>query len=271
MTGFTTSGRRWTTALLLAIAAIGVGSVFAVARNGQAASTVLPSNTAPPAISGTLQVGSTLTTTNGTWNGTTPMTFTHQWQRCDENGASCAAISGATANTYMLKQADAGSTLRVAVAATNADGPATSTSVPTAVIGTTANTGCPSGTGAIAIADLSSPARLMIDQQVTSPSLITGSTSQIVAHFRVTACSGRPVQGALVLATVVPYDQFSGQEGATAADGTVNLTLNRQKGYPVSTKQQLLVMFVRARKSGEDVLAGISNRRLVSFPVSPAG
>ena len=271
MTRFTTFGRRWTTVLLLALAAIAIGSVFGVARNGQAASTVVPSNTAPPTVSGTLQVGSTLTATNGTWNGTTPMTFAHQWQRCDENGASCSAIGGATANTYTLKQVDAGATLRVNVTATNADGPAQSTSVPTAVVGTTAGTGCPSGTGAIAIADLSPPGRLLIDQQVTSPSLITGSTNQVVAHFRVTACGGRPVQGALVLATVVPYDQFLGQESATAADGTINLTLNRLKGFPVSTKQQLLVIFVRARKAGEDPLGGVSTRRLVSFPVSPAG
>jgi hypothetical protein len=271
MSRITSSARRrpWQPLLLLAIAALGVGVAFGVARTGEAASQTVPNNTVPPVITGELKVGSTLTTSNGTWTGTPAPTFTYVWQRCDENGGSCAAISGANENKYVLKNADAGSTLRSVVTATNNDGKDTSTSVPTGVVGgAPASNGCPSGSGGVKIADLSPPARLQIDQQATAPSLITGSTNQIVLHARVTACSGRPVEGALVEVQVTPYNQFAGQQGTTIADGTVNITLNRQRAFPASPKQQLLVMFVKARKSGEDPLGGISNGRLVSFPVS---
>ncbi len=42
-----------------------------------------PANTVLPSISGTVQVGQTLTASAGTWTGTAPITYTYQWQRCN--------------------------------------------------------------------------------------------------------------------------------------------------------------------------------------------
>ena len=169
--------------------------------------------------------------------------------------------------------ADLNRRLRVRVTATNADGSATAASNATALVQAAApppvRTGCPAGTGAIRPDQISTPARLQIDRQALSPSVATANTTSITARFRVSACGGRPVQGMLVYVTAVPYNQFSvPPEAATGADGFAELRMNRLRGYPATPRQQLLVMFVRARKNGESLLDGISTRRLVSFPVN---
>jgi hypothetical protein len=92
-----------------------------------------PTNTAPPTISGTAQVGQTLSATTGSWTGS-PASFGFQWQRCDAAGNACVAIPAATAGTYVLASSDSGSTLRVTVTASNTAGSATATSGQTAVV-----------------------------------------------------------------------------------------------------------------------------------------
>ena len=94
-----------------------------------------PVNTVRPVISGTLDVGQTLTATDGTWTGTAPISYTYQWRRCDSDGTNCADIAGATGATYDIVETDAGHALRIAVKATNAaPGSATATSDPTAAV-----------------------------------------------------------------------------------------------------------------------------------------
>src|SRR6202023_110739 len=53
---------------------------------------------------------------------------TYQWQRCDKAGANCVAIPEAVKSTYPVTQEEVGSTVRVAVTATNAAGPSTPSS-----------------------------------------------------------------------------------------------------------------------------------------------
>ncbi len=252
-----------------------LSTVFVVVGAGSASSSVAPKNTSPPTLSGTPQEGQTLTVDEGTYSGTTPITYSNQFRRCDKNGGSCSDIGGSTAQKiYKLTSADVGNTVRVRVTATNKDGSDAATSVPTAVIQKATVVpppvvdGCPAGTGTIDINKLSLPARLVIDGQQSSPATISSSITDLVLRFRVTACKGRAVQGALVYATAVPFAQFDvPPEATTDANGSATLTLHRAARFPASPRQQLLAVFVRARKSGENLIGGVSTRLLVSFPV----
>lgn len=260
---------------LLALLAAGAVTVLAVAGFSSAASNAAPVNTTEPKVSGTAQEGSTLTGSTGSWTSTGGnITYSNQWLRCDAQGRGCSNIGGATGASYLVKRADVGDTIRIRVTAKNADGSTQATSNPSAVV--TAKTapppvsvnGCPTGSGPVDVSQLSLPARLVIDGQAASPSLITRSTTDITLRFHVSACNGRPVGGALIYATAVPFNQFSiAPEAATGSDGWATLTEHQLSAFPASPRQQLLAVFVRARKSGENLTGGISTRLLVSFPV----
>lgn len=87
----------------------------------------LARNTVLPAITGTAQVGQTLTSSQGTWTGS-GNTYARQWTA---NGVD---IPGATANTYVPVSGNIGQVIRVRVTATNSSGSASATSNPTAAV-----------------------------------------------------------------------------------------------------------------------------------------
>jgi hypothetical protein len=230
-----------------------------------------PANTALPVISGTPQEGSTLSGSNGTWSNS-PSKFAYAWLRCDTKGGNCATINGASKNTYALTSADVNTTIRFRVTASNSAGSDTVNSSPTAVISKNRGSGCPPGGNPDNIANLQPPARLLVDTFQSAPSVVGKSAPTVAVRFHVTSTCGGPVQGALVYATAVPYNQWAiPPEASSGADGWATLTFQRLRGYPVSSKQQLIAFFVRARKGGENVLAGISTRRLVSVRVNLKG
>lgn len=75
-----------------------------------------PTNTAVPTISGTLEVGQTLTANPGTWTGS-PSSYAYSWLRGGSGG-----VEVGTASTYVLQAADEGEVMAVEVEATNANG-----------------------------------------------------------------------------------------------------------------------------------------------------
>ena len=109
--------------------------------------------TGAPTITGTAQVGQTLTA--GTTaimdaDGLTSVSYTYQWIRVATDNTE-TNISGATASTHTLVAADQGTTIKVTVSFTDdASNPETRTSAATAAVSAAANTaatGAPTITG----------------------------------------------------------------------------------------------------------------------------
>jgi lysozyme len=90
-------------------------------RAGGAPGTTPPAVISPPSVTGTPQVGQTLTAAVGTWSGS-PTSFTYEWRRCDAAGAGCTTIVGATTSSYAPTPDDIGATLSLIVTATGKGG-----------------------------------------------------------------------------------------------------------------------------------------------------
>jgi hypothetical protein len=142
-------------------------------------------NTVAPVISGSTPVGSTLTTTDGTWTGTPTPTFTYQWYR----GAS--SIGGATASTYVTIIADTSLAVTCQVTGTNIGGSATATSnsiTPTAVVtpfaftAKTDNTGVSTSTQFKLPLTTSTGLNAVVDWGDATTSTITSHTSPDITH-----------------------------------------------------------------------------------------
>lgn len=267
------------------------GSTCAVSSNPTAQITgqgVGPTNTGLPNVTGVADVGQTLTTDDGSWASRFLVSWSEAWLRCNPSGGSCGATGG-TGTKYVVGAADKGSTIRSQVTATNPAGSTVVSSNPTAVVpgGSTApppppppasppppppptGAGCPAKVRVAQVTAVTAPARLVIDRQMSSPTAIPAAAGQdVVVRYRVSDTCGQPVQGALVYAAAVPFGQLATPpESATGPTGFVSLTFHTLSGFPLGRKQRSVAIFVRARKPGDDLLTGISARRLFAIPIA---
>ena len=80
-----------------------------------------PVSTVAPTLSwqGSLEAGTVVTGTSGSWIGDAPIAYAYQWELCNAEGSGCTAIAGATEPSYTVEEAAVGSTLRLTVTASN--------------------------------------------------------------------------------------------------------------------------------------------------------
>jgi hypothetical protein len=249
--------------VLAAGAASALTALAMIVGMAEAQPAVAPTNTENPAVVGSAQDGQLLAAKDGEWDGTNPMEFSYQWQRCNGLGQGCADIAGVTGKVYRALTSDVGNRLAVKVTAKNATGSTTEASAPSAVVAHPAGAQrLADGKFSIPASSVNMPDRLILSGLQFTPSVLR-SRQPFTGRFRVTDTRGYAVRDAVVLVTGVPLGWISpAQEVTTNVDGYATIQLQPTTRLRL-VRGGSMVMFVRARKQGDDLLAGISTRRLV--------
>jgi hypothetical protein len=219
-----------------------------------------PQNSKLPSISGTPTVGGTLTADPGEWTGAP--TFQFSWLQCDAAGSACTD-TGARGRTYGVRSADLGRTLRVQVRATNPRGSSTAISNQTALVRASGGGAGP----AVPVSSVSLPDRLVISAFSSTP--FRNRVDPVTMRIRVSDTRGRLVQGALVYVTAVPFGRVTvAPETATDSNGIATVSVRATSRLELR-RGTAVQFFLRARKPGDDILAGVSSRRLVQVQIIP--
>jgi hypothetical protein len=216
-----------------------------------------PAEVSPPTVSGNAVQGQQLTASTGSWEGTQPINYSYAWQTCNSGVTSCSG-TGKSGNTYTLGASDVGKRLRVKVTAKNSAGSASGLSDTTAVV-----TSSGGGGNSVNVKDVG-PAgqRLTVDSVVFNPNPVTSRSVPIRVTVTVKDTQGRLVQGALVFIRSTPIVSSTPTDAPTGSDGKVTYSITPRSDFPIKNGYSVQ-FFVKAYRSGDPTLAGISGTRLV--------
>ena len=218
-----------------------------------------PAELTAPTVSGSAVVGEKLTATTGTWQGTNPISYTLNWQTCNADITSCSG-TGQSGSTYTVPKDDVGKRLRVKVMAKNSVGQSSAVSETTDVVKSSGGGG---GGNTVKVADVG-PAgeRLVVDKVVFNPNPVTSKSAPIRVTITVKDTKGRLVQGALVFIRSTPIVSSTPTDAPTGSDGTVSYSIQPRSDFPIKNGYSVQ-FFVKAYRSGDPTLAGVSGTRLV--------
>jgi hypothetical protein len=148
------------------------------------------------------------------------------------------------------------------VTATNSAGSVLAVSNATAAVASSSTPAPPTTGKVVPIASVSLPARLIVDRVQFNPNPVRSRGTNVQLRVHVVDTRGNAVSGALVYARSTPLVTTTPAETPTGADGWATLTFVPKLSFPLKRGHNVQV-FVRARKAGEPILAGVSTRRLV--------
>ncbi len=231
--------------------------------------TTSPINTVPPVVSGSTTPGSTLSVTNGTWAGNSPITYTYQWVH-----APLGNISGATSSTYTVLSADIDQRILCLVTGTNGSGNSSASSNVTATIqagvpgaptiGTATATGETTATVSFTAPASNGGATITTYTATSSPGNITGTLSQAGSGtITVTGLTGSTSYTFTVTATnSVGTSSASAASNSITTDSPLVRPLRAIFGYGRSTTALRMTNLVsNTGVVGNDV-TGVGTARL---------
>ena len=232
-----------------------------------------PANTVKPTISGTATQGQMLTASTGTWTGKTPITFADQWYRCDANGNNCSPITGETGPTRIVDAGDVGNRLKVRVTAMNSSGVNGADSATTDVVKSSGGGGgggslppgaitLPDGKISIPVTSVPADQRLIVDSVKFNPNPVRARNTPLEVSVHIIDTRGYVVRDALVFVRSVPILTSTPPELATAQNGWAIFQVLPRADFPLRAGHSVQ-FFIRARRTGDNPLAGVGTRRLV--------
>jgi hypothetical protein len=137
----------------------------------------------------------------------------------------------------------------------------TTTSTTTAPAGPEGQIKLANGRISIPVTSVSLPARLVIDGVHFTPNVVTSRHTPVSVRVHVADTRGYWVRGALVFARSTPLVTSTPPEQVTNQSGYVTLTMSPRATFPLRTGYHVQ-FFLRTRKDGDSLLAGVSSRRL---------
>jgi hypothetical protein len=137
-----------------------------------------------------------------------------------------------------------------------------STTTTTPVTGPAGQIKLANGRTSIPVSSVALPARLIIDGVRFTPSLVVSRSRPVSVRVHVSDTRGFVVRDALVFVRATPLVTSTPAEQATDQAGYVTLTAFPRATFPLKRGYHVQ-FFVRTRKEGDSLLAGVSSRRLV--------